>query len=157
MVRMPEPLCQGYAIRDYRDGEIQRLHQIDRICFPPHMAYSRAELLFYLEHPSAICKVAESGEEVVGFALGRVERNGYGHVITLDVVPEARRRRVGTALMEALHGELRARQVSQVVLEVDVSNEAAQRFYDLLGYRRDELLRGYYHERQDAYRMILML
>ncbi len=141
-------------IRNYRTADFARLHQIDGICFPPDVAYSRLELLCYLRHPDSIGKVAEWSGGLVGFVVGRVEKNGTGHVQTLDVIPEARRQRVGTALMEALHGEFERRNVHGVLLEVDVANEGAQRFYEGLSYVRAETLRGYYNGRRDAYRMV---
>lgn len=154
---MPQIYPDQMLIRDCRPEEIQRLHEIDSACFPDYMAYSRAELLFYLGHPAAISKAAELDGKVLGFAIGHIESGARAHVITLDVVPEARRHRVGTRLMEALHEQFRRRRAAQVVLEVDTGNEAAQRFYARLGYERRELLRGYYKARSDAYRMVLFL
>lgn len=148
---------QPLLIRDVRSDEIQRLHDIDQICFPAHVAYSRVELLFFLNHGSSISKVAERGGHVLGFAIGQVKARGHAHVVTIDVIPEARRERVGSALMETMHAEFRARGVGQASLEVDTHNDAAQRFYMGLGYRRTNFLRGYYRGRGDAYRMVLDL
>jgi ribosomal protein S18 acetylase RimI-like enzyme len=50
----------------------------------------------------------------------------------LYVRPEARRQRVGTALLEAANERCAARQISYV--EVQVEDEAAQAFYVSLGY-----------------------
>jgi ribosomal-protein-alanine N-acetyltransferase len=151
---MPEP---APLIRDVRSDEIQRLHNIDQICFPAHVAYSRVELLFFLNHGSSISKVAERDGHVLGFAIGQIKAHGHAHVITIDVIPEARRGRVGRALMETLHAEFRARGAGQASLEVDAHNNAAQRFYMGRGYRRADFLRGYYKGRGDAYRMVLDL
>jgi ribosomal-protein-alanine N-acetyltransferase len=114
------------------------------------MAYSRAELLFFLKHSSSIARVAEITGRIVGFAVGQNGTGAAAHVVTLDVLPEARRRGVGTGLMNALHEEFRKRHASQVMLEVDAGNEAAQRFYHGLGYERMGLLPGYYKGRGDA-------
>lgn len=154
---MPAPEPPQVTIRDALPGEVRRLHQIDRICFPVYMAYSCVELLFYLRHPAAISRVAEQAHTVVGFAIGRIERAVHAHVITLDVIPEARRQGVGTLLMSVLHDEFRKRGAAQAWLEVETGNEAATRFYEGLGYQRRELLRGYYKGRSDAYRMLLLL
>jgi ribosomal protein S18 acetylase RimI-like enzyme len=130
---------------------------MDRMCFPPYKAYSRAELLFYVKHPSSICRVAEMSGMVSGFALGLTAGRANGHVVTIDVIPEARRRGVGRALMESLHRAFRELGVARVVLEVDAADEGAQRFYRGLGYVRGELLRGYYRQLGDAFRMFLEL
>jgi len=141
-------------IREYCPEDLDVLREIDRSCFPAFMAYSRAEFLFYLRQPGAICKVASTGGRIVGFAIGRMESSvRAAHVITLDVAPDARRQKVGVRLMQALHEEFRGRGARQIALEVETGNDAAQRFYEWLGYRRVGVLRGYYMSRRDAYRM----
>lgn len=144
-------------IRNVRMEDARLLYDIDQICFPADVAYSRAELLSYLRDPHVIGKVVEAEGKISGFAIARFEAAARAHVITLDVIPEARRRRVGTALIEALHGEFRKRGATQVTLEVNTSNEAAQRFYQKFGYEQRGLLRGYYMGRDDAYSMVLLL
>jgi len=144
-------------IRDVKPNDFEKLYDIDRICFPDYMAYSRAELRFYLRHPFSISRLAEFARNVIGFAIGRIEPGACAHIITLDVVPGERRRKVGSALMEVLHAEFRRLGAARVMLEVDTGNETAQSFYLGLGYERRELLRGYYDARSDAYRMMLIL
>ncbi len=154
---MPRPEECPITVRDIRTEEVRRLYDIDRICFPPHMAYSRVELLFYLRHPAAVSKAAERAHTVVGFTIGHIERAAHAHVITLDVIPEARRHGVGTALLAALHDEFRKRGAVDAWLEVETGNGVAIGFYQGLGYEQRELLRGYYKGRSDARRMVLRL
>jgi len=144
-------------IREYHPADAQRLYQIDQVCFPGDIAFSRAELRFCLKHPSSVAKIAEEEGRVVGFALGRVALDGAGHVLTLDVIPEARRRGVGTALLTALHEEFMRRNVAVSVLEVDTSDSGARCFYERMGYEWVETIRGYYNGRRDAYRMICFM
>ena len=141
-------------IRAYQARDFPEIHRIDQVCFPQDIAYSRAELLFYVRHPESITRVAELDHAVVGFVVGRIESAGAAHVVTLDVLPVARRRGVGSALMAALHAELETREVRLVFLEVDVANEAARRFYEGFGYRATALLKGYYKGRSHALRMV---
>jgi [ribosomal protein S18]-alanine N-acetyltransferase len=151
------PSSDSTIIRDFRPEEIPRMHEIDRLCFPDYMAYSRAELIYFVKHAASITRIAECAGEIIGFAVGCCAPGSQAHIITLDVAPEARRRRVGTALMEALHEEFRKRGVVQVALEVATGNESAQRFYEKLGYELKKLLRGYYKNRSDAYQMVRQL
>ena len=144
-------------ICDCSSDEIERLHEIDRVCFPDYMAYSRTELHFFLRHPFSIGKMAVAAATICGFAIGRCRPGSLAHVITLDVIPEARRHGVGAMLMAALHEEFRKRDCTQVALEVAAGNSAAQRFYEALGYRRVKLLPGYYQGRQDAYHLEKLL
>jgi len=141
-------------IRDYHPADAQRLYQIDQVCFPGDIAFSRAELRFCLKHPHSIAQIAEQEGRIVGFALGRVEPEGAGHVLTLDVIPEARRRGVGAALLAALHEEFMRCNVTLSILEVDTSDSGARRFYERMGYECVETIRGYYNNRRDAFRMV---
>lgn len=144
-------------IRDYRPGDFWRLYEIDRICFRSDVAYSRAELLFYLKHPESITRVAQVQKEILGFAVGRIETDRSAHVLTLDVVPEARRRKIGTALMASLHDAFKEQRVIISFLEVDSAHPGAQLFYEGMDYRYIETLRGYYGGRRDAYRMMRVI
>ena len=150
MMSMGPPLSGEIWIRDYSREDFRILHAIDAACFPAHMAYSRAELLFFLGHDASIARVAEIAGRIVGFAVGQSEPGSAAHVVTLDVISEARRRGVGTGLMNALHEEFRRRNALKVTLEVDAGNEAAQRFYRGLGYRCLGMIPGYYQGRGDA-------
>jgi ribosomal protein S18 acetylase RimI-like enzyme len=143
-----------FLIRPYLPADLARLYEIDRICFSPAIAYSLGELCFYLAGRKAIGRVAEISRWVAGFAVGRTEKDGVAHVITLDVLPEARRQGIGRALMEALHAEFDRRGARSAILEVSVENVEARRFYEKLGYRFVGLLPGYYNGEIDACRML---
>ena len=144
-------------IRDYRTGDLDVLWDIDQVCFEPGVAYTRVELRFHVSDPRSVTLVAESGDGVSGFAVGRVEDAAAGHVITVDVLPQARHRGVGTALMTALHAELVSRKARISYLEVDQANAAAIRFYHQLGYARAGPLPDYYGTGRDAVKMVRLL
>ncbi|HYK87375.1 MAG TPA: GNAT family N-acetyltransferase [Acidobacteriota bacterium] len=154
---MSDVIEQTPTIRKYQPDDATCLHQIDQICFERDVAFSRGELLFYLNHPGAVTLVAVSNERIIGFALGRVHQNRVAHVLTLDVLPEARRQRIGTLLMKSLHEEFRNRAISRVMLEVSTKNLPAQRLYGELQYTVLETLHGYYNGREDAFLMSLSL
>jgi ribosomal protein S18 acetylase RimI-like enzyme len=129
------------------------LLEIDQICFPPDIAFSRDEMASYLSHPKSIAWVAERAGRILGYAIVHMGGDRFAHIVTLDVLPEARRQKIGTALMNRMHRELRQRGVQGIVLEVGVDNRPARKLYEKLQYRYLERLPGYYHGREDAYRM----
>ena len=141
-------------IRKFQAGDFETLFQIDRICFPADIAFSRGELFFCLHHPKSIAWIAEGPGGILGFTMARVESRGRAHVLTLDVIPEARQRSIGTSLMNKLHLELKKQKIGLSILEVGVQNLPAQRLYEKLHYQYLETLIGYYRGIEDAYRMV---
>jgi ribosomal protein S18 acetylase RimI-like enzyme len=77
-------------------------------------------------------------------------RRQGGHIITIDVVAEARRTGVGSALLRAAEDRLRENRALTVALETAVNNAAAIRFYKNEGYFVEKTVRGYYSNQLDA-------
>jgi ribosomal protein S18 acetylase RimI-like enzyme len=80
-------------------------------------------------------RVALRDSEPVGFAFLGV-RGRRGWIGGMGVVPSARRRGVGDAVMRAVLDEARSRGLGDVSLEVLVQNEPALRLYERLGFER---------------------
>jgi ribosomal-protein-alanine N-acetyltransferase len=95
-------------------------------------------------------QLAASHPAIAGFVTFHLQRQGYGHIITLDVHPEARRHGLGTLLMHAVFERLRKMAAFMVVLEVAVNNHGALAFYEKLGFHRIRVLEGYYSRDVDA-------
>jgi ribosomal-protein-alanine N-acetyltransferase len=145
-------------IRDFQNEDLEELFKIDQICFPEDIAFSRTELLFYLNTSKRIARVVEEGSgKILGFVLARIENRWRAHVLTLDVIPEVRRQRIGTVLMTDLHNELKRQKIRASILEVSANNLPAQRLYMALQYRYLGTLSGYYRGREDAYRMARLI
>jgi [ribosomal protein S18]-alanine N-acetyltransferase len=157
MAYMPGINTTSLRIRSHRTTDLPRLHAIDQICFDSDIAFTRAEISFYLNHRNSISRVAEMMGCIIGFAVGRIEGNSSAHVLTLDVLPEARRSGIGTSLMNSLHEEFERREAVLIFLEVKSSDGGARKFYEALRYEYVETLRGYYNGREDAMRMIRMI
>ena len=87
---------------------------------------------------------------IAGFVTFHFQRQGYGHIITIDVHPEARRHRLGTQLIAAACEKLRKMTAFMVVLEVAVNNHGALAFYDKHGFKRIKVLERYYNRDVDA-------
>lgn len=140
-------------IRPYHDADFNALYRLDQACYPPGIAYSRYALRAFLAEPTAQAFVAEEEGTAVGFVL--VERRGreWGHVTTLDVHPDHRRRGLGTALLARAEQWLAARGIERVRLETAVDNEAAIAFWHQSGYRQRRIVPRYYLDRIDAYVM----
>ena len=156
----------SFEVRQFRNADFETLWRIDQACFDPQLAYSRPELAFYMGRPSAFTLVAESNEKsghsgrdggrgssnasaILGFIVAE-KRRQTGHIITIDVVEEARRFGVGSSLLAAAEARLRQSGALAVALETAVNNDAAIRFYMQKGYFVERTARGYYSNGLDA-------
>jgi [ribosomal protein S18]-alanine N-acetyltransferase len=131
-------------LREYLPADFKQLLALDQQCFPKEIAYSAAELGYYLRSPGAICLLAMEQEKTIGFILGDRTRQSAGHVVTLDVMEASRKSGIGSTLMFALEERFRAADCTSAVLEVAVNNDAALRFYKKHGYSVLKTLRRYY-------------
>jgi ribosomal-protein-alanine N-acetyltransferase len=143
-----------FVIRPYRAADFDRLWQIDQACFAPGIAYSQMELSGFITRRNAITLVAEHAapdhheasrsEAVIAFAVAQPYRKS-GRILTLDVLPEARRFGLGSRLMLECEARVLQRGCTEMFLETAVDNEAALKLYHKHGYRILRTLPGYYH------------
>ncbi|WP_189349267.1 ribosomal protein S18-alanine N-acetyltransferase [Zhihengliuella salsuginis] len=87
--------------------------------------------------------VAEADGRVVGYA-GMMCVLPIADVQTIAVVPEFEGRGIGTALLEAMIGESRARGADNLLLEVREDNPRAQQLYTRHGFEQIHVRRNYY-------------
>ena len=97
--------------------------------------------------------VAESREGILGFLLGVIERAYEARILILAVDENARGRGIGARLVRLFEERFRERGIRRVNLEVRVTNEAAIRLYEKMGFERRRVLAKYYADGEDAYLM----
>ncbi len=145
------------TLRAYSPDDLEILYEIDQICYPPGISYSRRTLRWLLKQSETECLVAESGGAVAGFIITASflveDAQFYGHIITIDVSEQYRRQRIGSALLHEAEWRMAARGVRTVEMETARDNAAAVAFWQTHGYRTRGVLRGYYLGRHDAYWM----
>lgn len=143
-----------FSLRAVSPDDFPSLYALDQACFDPGIAWSKAELLYFLRYPGNIGILAEDESgRLAGFAIaGKQRRQGaiFGRLITIDVDSPVRRRGVGHVLLEEIERQLRAAGATAVLLEVAVDNATAQRFYERHGFMRTGRIPGYYLGRIDA-------
>jgi ribosomal-protein-alanine N-acetyltransferase len=130
--------------------DLNAIEEIERSSYPT--PWSRSMFAGELAKPSSICLGAIDTEanELVGYLIISRYVDAW-HVMNVAVADTHRRRGVATGLMERLF-EVTARDARRgYTLEVRVSNEAAIRLYERLGFKARGIRRGYYTDnREDA-------
>jgi ribosomal protein S18 acetylase RimI-like enzyme len=115
------------------------------------------ELARWATHPDVVIVVAESGRGVVGMAVWRFHRDSI-QVDRLAVLATARRRGVGTAILQSLARRLNViaagrTTATRIVLAIGERNLPAQLFLRARGFRADATLSGAFSETgEDVYR-----
>ena len=143
----------NFALRDFATSDLDTLWGIDQQCFVEGISYSRIELETYIDRRGSFTLVAEQdpGGPVVGFIVAESSKRGSGHIITIDVVPEARRFGVGSRLLAAAEARLRAAHCYAVFLETAVDNKPALAFYKRHDYFLVKTHPRYYGNGLDAF------
>lgn len=141
-------------LRSFQPRDLAALYRLDHACFPKEIAYSKAELQYFLTHPRCSCWIAEQLESnLAGFVLvERSSRNALptGHIVTLDVDPAQRRRGVGKLLMQTVEEQMKQEGAGAISLEVAQNNAAALQFYRNLGFVTTGKIANYYAGKVDA-------
>jgi ribosomal-protein-alanine N-acetyltransferase len=150
------------SLREFRREDFDLLWSIDQECFPPGIAYSRRELADYIRRRGSFTLVAETVEvdgnrtsragsaSLNGFVVAEASSRGVGHIITIDVLPAARRSGAGSQLLKAAEDRLRAANCHTVILETAVDNKIALAFYKRHQYELIKTLPRYYSNGVDA-------
>ena len=143
------------VIRHATTDDLGTLHEIERECFTRD-AFTLDQIAFLLENPDSFCLVALVNETVVGFIIGQKQDSSgtrIGHVYTLDVVTDYRRKGIGHQLVIELERLFNEKNVKDCYLEVDVENAGALSLYRKLGYKELKRLKNYYSKGVDGVRL----
>jgi len=136
---------------DIRRLDLSDLDAIDAIeqrAYPT--PWSRAMFASELAKPTSICLGAFEGDELIGYIVNSRYVDAW-HVMNVAVDPDRRRRGIATQLLEHLFELTLGDERRGYTLEVRISNDAAIRLYERLGFEPRGLRRGYYTDnREDA-------
>ncbi len=135
-------------------NDLSEIQRIERASFPyPYSTYYQKLLIKNAD----IYYVAEYNGLIVGYIIARVEPNNLGHIISIAVHPDYRRKGIGETLMKKAEMDLKELGCYRVILEVNVTNYPAIKLYTKLGYIKIKVLHNYYSDGSDAYQMLKSL
>ncbi len=132
--------------------DLDALYEVEIACFLGHR-FRKDHLDWILRNEKAVTLLDGTKQGKVLGALMLLFEGTACRVLSVAVVPEARRQGIGTKLMVATEDAARERGSSIIRLEVSTQNLGAIEFYRGLGYRTDGVLYGYYSWGEDAYSM----
>jgi ribosomal-protein-alanine N-acetyltransferase len=154
-------LLETYNLRKFALSDLQQVMEINRTCLPEN--YSDFFFVdLYRRFPETFI-AAEEGGKVVGYIMCRIEVGlsslglgglvKKGHVVSVAVVPEHRRKGIGEALVKAAMEAMKLYNAKQCYLEVRVTNDSAIKLYKNIGIEVTRTVHGYYADGEDAHVM----
>jgi ribosomal-protein-alanine N-acetyltransferase len=148
----------AYEIGPLTSHHLNEVLRLNIRCFKNGENYTKHTFSYLLEEPRTLsyCAITESGE-IAGFVFVMTNEAAIGHLTTIGVAPEHRRRGVGGKLLEHIEQALRSRGFVTVVLEVRVSNVGAQELYRQFGYTTVQRIENYYVNGEACFMMVKSL
>lgn len=150
-----------YEVRRCESEDLPTVIDINTRTLPEHYSdFFYQEIL--TEFPETFL-VAEQAGTIVGYIMCRIEygfsqvkRLGLarkGHVVSVAVLEEHRRKGIATKLIQLAQEEMQKKSANESYLEVRVSNTNAVQLYEELGYKVTGRLEAYYRDGEPAYVM----
>ncbi len=161
-IKKLEEKANGYTIRNATEKDLEVIREINLKTLPENYPpYFFREL--WVKYNKAFYVAVSPDEKIVGYIMCRVEyKPGFfkhflvksGHVVSIAVLKEHRRKGLGYALMAyAMKSLYENYDCKETYLEVRVTNKPAITLYEKLGYKIIKVLHQYYLDGEDAYLM----
>ena len=159
------------ALREIGDCVIRRCDPSDLIpvmeinmkTLPEHYSDYFYESLL-AELPESFL-VSEINGRIVGYIMCKTEygfsnfkKLGFvkkGHVVSVAVLEEQRKKGIGRALIEEAIAGTKIKKADELYLEVRCSNNEAVRLYEKIGFIIKQRIKSYYRDGEDAYLMAI--
>lgn len=147
-----------YEIRSLTDKHLKEVLKLNLRCFKAGENYTKFTFSYLLNEPRSLSyrAVAPNGQ-MVAFVFVMTDPDGTGHITTIGVAPEHRRRGLANKILTHAEEALRKRRINTVMLEVRVGNLPAQNLYRTLGYATVQRLFAYYNNGEDGFLMVKSL
>ncbi|MEM4658261.1 MAG: ribosomal protein S18-alanine N-acetyltransferase [Candidatus Methanosuratincola sp.] len=143
------------SIEPMRLEDIDEVVGIEELCFPT--PWPRGVFESEVRSARSLNLVARIDGTMCGYIISWKVYDEV-HILNVAVHPQFRRMGIGTLLITTCIGYFLKKGAKHALLEVRVSNEAAQRLYEKLGFRRIGVRRRYYTDNnEDAIVMMLTL
>lgn len=147
-----------YEIRPLTRKHLKEILKLNLRCFKAGENYTKYTFSYLLNEPNCLSyRIVTPSEQIVGFIFIMTHENATGHITTVGIAPEHRRRGLAARLLRHAEAALKKRHINTVLLEVRASNFTAQNLYRQLDYTIVQRLKGYYKNGEDGFLMVKSL
>ena len=104
-----------------------------------YRTWDEFEITTLFNSDTELCLVAETGERIVGFALGTTVKKHnspwkYGYLVWLGVRRDIQKGRVGSRLFNELRRRMLEQGVRMIIIDTSADNRAAINFFQKQGF-----------------------
>src|SRR5437762_4139749 len=97
-IALVPPLNARYDVRPLTMSHIDECWRLDQRCFLDGEAYSRDTFEYLLGSPESVSyRIVMQNGVMAGFVIGLLEPDHTGHITTIGIAPEHRRRRLASS------------------------------------------------------------
>lgn len=136
------------TIREVEPTDLPTIYGIERISFKRPYEPSFIRALAFLNPQTFL--VAKANGNIVGYVVAVIRGRSLGHIFSIAVHPNYRKRGIGKRLMQHITEKLKNTSVTNIRVEVRKSNAIAQKMYKHLGFKTVYAIKSYYEDGEDA-------
>lgn len=141
-------------VRKFKPQDLKRVFEIENMSFDQSYGINMFQQLYEM---GIGFLVAEEDGYVVGYVLFWIKYENQGHIISIAVDKNYRRKGYGTQLLAKSIGILSLLRLDTIYLEVNENNAGAVEFYRRFNFKIDRTVPGYYENGDGAIVMYLHL
>lgn len=141
-------------IRKFAPTDLKRVFEIENMSFDQSYGINMFQQLYEM---GIGFLVAEEDDYVIGYVMFWIKYENQGHIISIAVDKNYRRKGAGTQLLVKAIAILSLLDLHTIYLEVNENNEGAVEFYKNFNFKIDRVVPGYYENGDGAIVMYLHL
>ena len=141
-------------IRKFVPTDLKRVYEIENMSFDQSYGINMFQQLYEM---GIGFLVAEEDGYVIGYVMFWIKYEYQGHIISIAVDKNYRRRGAGTQLLVKAIAILSLLKLDTIYLEVNENNVGAVEFYKSFNFKIDRTVPGYYESGDGAIIMYLPL
>ena len=141
-------------IRKFVPTDLKRVFEIENMSFSQSYGINMFQQLYEM---GIGFLVAEEEGYVIGYVMFWIKYENHGHIISIAVDKNYRRRGAGTQLLVKAISILSLLKIDAIYLEVNENNTAAVEFYKSFNFKIDRVVPGYYENGDGAIIMYIPL
>ncbi|MCX8170036.1 MAG: ribosomal protein S18-alanine N-acetyltransferase [Candidatus Methanomethyliaceae archaeon] len=139
-------------IREAKLEDLEDIYRIEISSFEDPYPYGLLKAFLY--HPGAYLVVLKDNR-IIGYSIGIIRFGNLGHIVSIAVDKDYRRKGVGSKLLDETIRRLVNMGAKMIRIEVRESNIAAKNLYKKFGFIEKERIEGYYPDGEAAIVMFL--